>query len=122
MSAALTRKPVFLRILPAGLAHTPIRFGAPPRCGSLPTRRPRPGNERPGPSPLTQRKDHTMRYLLATFALFLAANANAAWDALEEVNAHRAARGLPPFIHDPHLARAAAGCADFRAARLMEGH
>ena len=63
-----------------------------------------------------------MRYLLATFALFLAANANAAWDALEEVNAHRAARGLPPFIHDPHLARAAAGCADFRAARLMEGH
>ncbi|OAI52311.1 hypothetical protein AYO44_04690 [Planctomycetaceae bacterium SCGC AG-212-F19] len=63
-----------------------------------------------------------MRYLLATFALVFASHANAAWDALEEVNAHRAARGLPPFVRCPDLARAAAGCADFRAERQMAGH
>ena len=43
-------------------------------------------------------------------------------DALDEVNATRAKRGLKPFIRDDGLSRAAAGSADFRAARLMEGH
>jgi hypothetical protein len=43
-------------------------------------------------------------------------------DALDEVNAARAARGLRPFIRDPYLTAAAVSCAEFRAARLIEGH
>jgi hypothetical protein len=43
-------------------------------------------------------------------------------DALDEVNATRAARGLRPYIRDENLTAAAAGCAEFRAARLMAGH
>lgn len=43
-------------------------------------------------------------------------------DALDEVNATRAARGLHPFVRDEGLTQAAAGCAEFRAARLMAGH
>ena len=47
----------------------------------------------------------------------------ATWgDALDEVNATRAARGLRPFVRDDGLTSAAAGCAEFRAARLMAGH
>lgn len=42
--------------------------------------------------------------------------------ALDEVNAARAARGLRPFVLDENLARAAAGCAAYRAKYLMEGH
>jgi hypothetical protein len=46
----------------------------------------------------------------------------AAEDALAEVNAARAARGLRPFIKDDYLTAGAINVADFRAARLMEGH
>jgi hypothetical protein len=48
---------------------------------------------------------------------------SATWaEALDEVNATRAARGLRPFVRDHHLTLAAASCAEFRAARLIEGH
>lgn len=43
-------------------------------------------------------------------------------DALDEVNALRAARGLRPFIRDEGLVRGAAACAAHRAARLLFGH
>jgi hypothetical protein len=43
-------------------------------------------------------------------------------DALDEVNAARAARGLPPYVRDQGLATAALGAARWRAARLVEGH
>ena len=43
-------------------------------------------------------------------------------EALDEVNAVRAARGLPLYIRDDNLTAAAAGCAEFRAARLIAGH
>lgn len=43
-------------------------------------------------------------------------------EALAEVNATRARRGLRPFIFDEGLTRAAMGCAKFRAERLIEGH
>jgi hypothetical protein len=46
----------------------------------------------------------------------------ACWDGLEEVNAARAARGLPPYEYDEDLTRAAGGCALWRAARLCSGH
>jgi hypothetical protein len=43
-------------------------------------------------------------------------------DALAEVNAERAKRGLKPYIHDPLLAKAALECAKQRASRLIHGH
>ncbi len=43
-------------------------------------------------------------------------------EALDEVNAVRAARGLPAYVRDDNLTLAAASCAEFRAARLMAGH
>jgi hypothetical protein len=45
-----------------------------------------------------------------------------AFDGLEELNSARLRRGLRPFIYDANLARAAAGCAIWRAERLCEGH
>lgn len=42
--------------------------------------------------------------------------------ALDEVNAARAARGLRPYIRDDNLTSAATVCAEFRAARLIAGH
>src|SRR5207253_2171809 len=43
-------------------------------------------------------------------------------DGLDEVNALRAARGLPPFVRDEGLAQAAQACAAFRAANGLFGH
>ena len=43
-------------------------------------------------------------------------------EALDEVNAARAARGLRPFIHDANLTSAATACAELRADRLITGH
>jgi hypothetical protein len=43
-------------------------------------------------------------------------------DALAEVNAARAQRGLKPYVNDPVLNAAARKCAEWRAARLCEGH
>ena len=43
-------------------------------------------------------------------------------DALDEVNAARAARGLRPYIRDPYLTAGATACAEFRATRLIAGH
>jgi hypothetical protein len=48
--------------------------------------------------------------------------ASAGENALEEVNAARAARGLRPFIEDEDLTAGAINVADFRAERLMAGH
>lgn len=43
-------------------------------------------------------------------------------DALDEVNAARAQRGLKPYINDPVLNKAARRCAERRAAILCAGH
>ena len=43
-------------------------------------------------------------------------------DALDEVNAARAARGLRPFTRDDGLTQAAKACAAYRAKRLIAGH
>jgi hypothetical protein len=68
-----------------------------------------------------------MRFAILCFAMislacFAPRPSAAATDALNEVNAVRTARGLRPFLRDDGLTRAAAGCADFRAVRLMAGH
>ena len=46
----------------------------------------------------------------------------AAPSALQEVNARRTQRGLPPYQEDPGLTAAAEAAARFRAARLLAGH
>ena len=43
-------------------------------------------------------------------------------DALDEVNAHRAARGLRPFVRDPGLMASAQELAQHRAAHRIQGH
>lgn len=43
-------------------------------------------------------------------------------DALEQLNAQRAQRGLRPYIHDAGLTQAAQRCAEIRAERLIFGH
>jgi hypothetical protein len=64
-----------------------------------------------------------MRVVLIFLSLlWLAPLARAGDDALAEVNAARAARGLPPFQRDDGLTAAAMRAADFRAERLLEGH
>ena len=54
--------------------------------------------------------------------VYLTGPAWAGNDALAQVNAARAARGLKPFIKDADLTAGAINVADFRAARLMAGH
>ncbi len=44
------------------------------------------------------------------------------FDALWEVNAKRAARGMRPYLNDAGLNQGALACATYRAARLMFGH
>jgi hypothetical protein len=61
--------------------------------------------------------------LLAVLAvIFLTGLSRAGSDALAEVNAARAARGLRPFLKDDNLTAGAINVAEFRAARLMAGH
>lgn len=43
-------------------------------------------------------------------------------DALDEVNAARARKGLRPFLRDPLLTQGALACARARAARRLHGH
>ncbi|HQR08087.1 MAG TPA: CAP domain-containing protein [Gemmatales bacterium] len=50
------------------------------------------------------------------------ASATGSDDALNEVNAARAQRGLKPFLPDPLLNQAAQACAKQRCARHIDGH
>lgn len=63
-----------------------------------------------------------MRLLVTALALLAASPTFAATPALHEVNAARAARGLPPFAEDPALTAAAMSAADYRAAHRIAGH
>jgi len=47
---------------------------------------------------------------------------NGSSDALDEVNAYRAKRGLPPFQRDELLTQAAQKAASIRASKLIAGH
>ncbi len=62
-------------------------------------------------------------FLAVAFAFSLAAStARAGEDALAEVNAARAARGLKPYIRDDGLTAGAMNVADVRARALCPGH
>jgi len=64
-----------------------------------------------------------MRWIVAVLSLtILLGDVRGADDALTEVNAARAKRGLPPFIEDPNLTAGAKNLADVRAAALLRGH
>ena len=60
--------------------------------------------------------------MLLTLQLLAATQLHAAEDALDEVNAVRVKRGLPKFVRDEGLTKAAEKCADYRATRLISGH
>jgi hypothetical protein len=62
------------------------------------------------------------RLISVALLLALAPLCHAAEDALAEVNAARAARGLPPFTPDPNLTAAAQSAADYRARFRIAGH
>jgi hypothetical protein len=62
------------------------------------------------------------RSTVATPAAPYTGTAKECKDALGEVNAARAARGLKPFINDPLLNQAAQSAAKQRAAGLIHGH
>lgn len=61
-------------------------------------------------------------FFAAVFLLATAAVAAEPHDALAQVNAARAARGLRPFVRDEALTRGALNVAKWRADRLIEGH
>lgn len=64
-----------------------------------------------------------MRWLLAILLLLcVAPSVLGAEDALDEVNARRAARRLPPFKRCDCLTVAAKRCADYRAEHRIAGH
>lgn len=64
-----------------------------------------------------------MRWILSLAIVCCAfSSARSADDALDEVNAARAARGLRPFVKCPDLTAGALNVADFRAARRITGH
>jgi hypothetical protein len=66
----------------------------------------------------TMPADVTDADLLRTTGL----RAGAAVEALDEVNAVRRSRGLPPYAKDESLTKAAKSAAQFRAERRMVGH
>jgi len=61
-------------------------------------------------------------FVLIVVSILFTYPAQAAEDALDEVNQFRTRLGLHPFVRDESLSRAAAACADFRAKRLIDGH
>lgn len=61
-------------------------------------------------------------YVQPTYSPVSSGTPLAASDALGEVNAARAARGLRPYVLDPLLTRAAEAAASFRAAHRIHGH
>src|SRR5438270_1589157 len=67
-------------------------------------------------------KGVVMRAMACVLVVLFAPPAFAGMDALDEVNAVRAARGLRPFIKDDALTAGAINVADFRAERLIAGH
>ena len=50
------------------------------------------------------------------------ATSNRAYDALDQLNAQRKARGLRPYIRDEGLTRGAMAAAKYRAQHLIQGH
>ena len=71
---------------------------------------------------MTIKGPDTMRYAFVFIIGLFTSSTYAADDALDMANAARVARGLRPFKRDAGLSKAAAACADYRAARLMAGH
>lgn len=63
-----------------------------------------------------------MRFLLSLAAVLSLACVAKSEDALDRVNAQRAARGLPAFVRDANLTAAAEACASHRATYLLFGH
>jgi hypothetical protein len=63
-----------------------------------------------------------VKYLTTVVLVLAPSFAFAAENALEEVNATRAARGLRPYTEDANLTVAAMAAADYRASYRIAGH
>lgn len=63
-----------------------------------------------------------IRIFIAVLSLAYTLAGFGAESAMERVNWQRAQQGLPPFMEDSGLTKAAMAAADFRAAHGMEGH
>jgi hypothetical protein len=63
-----------------------------------------------------------VKYLIPAILFLMPCLAFGGENALAEVNATRAARGLRPFVEDPNLTAAAVAAADYRAAYRIAGH
>jgi|SRR6516162_1759509 hypothetical protein len=63
-----------------------------------------------------------MRIASALLLIVVVGQVKAGQDALDEVNAARARRGLLPYVRDAGLTAGAICVADFRAQRLISGH
>lgn len=79
------------------------------------------------PAPVVRQSSYSVVPATATTAATAAAVTTASAtahqdDALAEVNAERAKRGLRPFLPDPLLNQAARMCASIRASKRIEGH
>jgi hypothetical protein len=61
-------------------------------------------------------------FLLLCVTSLWCSSVRAAEDALDELNAARAARGLSPYKRDDSLTEAAKAAAEFRASGLIAGH
>lgn len=59
---------------------------------------------------------------LSVLALVLLPSLSSGADALDQVNAQRAARGLPAYLRDGGLSLAAENAAQYRAANRLFGH
>lgn len=107
-------------VLAALLAVTDVMVQAGP---------PRRNRQRPATSvmadtmPAQQQEVTTVRKVDVTSTeTATATNVQGSDDALNEVNAERAKRGLKPFLPDPLLTQAAQACAKQRQARSIHGH
>jgi hypothetical protein len=63
-----------------------------------------------------------VKYMSTVVLILIPSLAFAAENALAEVNAARAARGLRPFIEDANLTAGAMAAADYRATYRIAGH
>lgn len=113
MNRLLTRRRTLLRIILTVLAVT--LFAADAQSGPLRNRR---SSTRHTASSYTVSDASGTR----TWASESTTTRGPAVDALSEVNAARARRGLPPYLRDPALTQAAQSAATYRARYRIAGH
>ncbi len=83
---------------------------------------PRRNRQRPATNVVTEKPAQEQQVTTARYFDPNTATTQGSDDALDEVNAERAKRGLKAFLPDPLLNQAAKACAKQRASRSIHGH